>query len=175
MNRGNYILADLVEVSNKYGFTDLIILHEHRGTPDGMIITHLPSGPTAYFALSGVVLRHDLRTELDTMPEEYPHLVFHGFETRIGDRVTDILKYLFPVPKLEAKRVVSFVNKEDFVVFRHHVYSKEDYKTVVLEEVGPRFVMKLYQIVLGTVEMSHAKKEWVLRPYMNTAKKRRTL
>ena len=175
INRGNYVIHELVEVATKYNFTDLIILHEHRGNPDGLIISHLPSGPTAYFALSNVVLRHDLRTELDTMPEEYPHLIFHNFQSTFGDRVCDILKFIFPVPKLESKRVISFINKEDFIIFRHNSYKKDDYKTVNLNELGPRFVMKLYQISLGTVDMANAQTEWVLRPYMNTAKKRRVL
>ncbi|CAG9320217.1 unnamed protein product [Blepharisma stoltei] len=174
-NRGNYVIKDLVEIAQKYNFTDLIILHEHRGKPDGMIISHMPSGPTAYFALANVVLRHDLKTQLDTMSEEYPHLIFHNFQSNIGDRVSDVLKYLFPVPKLDSKRVISFVNQEDYIIFRNHVYNKEDYKTVALEEIGPRFIMKLYQISLGTVDLPQAQVEWVSRPYMNTAKKRRTL
>lgn len=171
INRGNYIISDLVEVANKYSFSDLIILHEHRGNPDGLIVSHMPSGPTAYFALSNVVLRHDLRTKLDTMPEEYPHLIFHNFQSKIGDRVMDILKFLFPVPKLDSKRTISFINKEDYIVFRHHTHKKEDYKTLSLEELGPRFVMKLYKLTLGTIDMMHAQTEWVLRPFMNTAKK----
>lgn len=175
INRGNYVIHDLVDVATKYGFTDLIILHEHRGNPDGLIISHLPSGPTTYFALSNVVLRHDLKTQLDTMPEEYPHLIFQNFQTQIGDRITDVLRYLFPVPKLDSKRIITFINKDDFIVFRHHTYKKEDYKTIDLEELGPRFVMKLYQISLGTVDMTNAQTEWVLRPYMNTAKKRRVM
>lgn len=174
-NRGNYILKELVEIGNKYDFTDLLILHEHRGRPDGMIVSHLPSGPTAYFGLSNVVLRHDLRTSLDTMSEEYPHLVFHNFSSKIGDRVCDILKYLFPVPKLDSKRIISFINSDDILSFRNHVYSKSDYKTIVLEEIGPRFNMMLYQITFGTVEITHSKKEWVLRPYMNTAKNRKVI
>lgn len=46
---------------------------------------------------------------------------------------------------------------------------------IELAEVGPRFEMKLYQIKLGTVDMDAAETEWVLRPYMNTAKKRKVL
>jgi U3 small nucleolar ribonucleoprotein protein IMP4 len=42
-------------------------------------------------------------------------------------------------------------------------------------ELGPRFELQLYQIKLGTVEMSEADTEWVLRPYMNTARKRQAL
>eukprot|EP00360_Condylostoma_magnum_P000169 CAMPEP_0168313328 /NCGR_PEP_ID=MMETSP0210-20121227/1357_1 /TAXON_ID=40633 /ORGANISM="Condylostoma magnum, Strain COL2" /LENGTH=208 /DNA_ID=CAMNT_0008268827 /DNA_START=178 /DNA_END=801 /DNA_ORIENTATION=+ len=164
-NRGNYIIEELVEVGLKYNFTDLILLHEHRGRPDGMIISHLPTGPTAYFALDNVVLRHDLKKKLGTMSEEYPHLIFHDFNTRIGDRVADILKYIFPVPKLDSRRVISFVNRDDYIVFRHHNYSKDDYNKVNLDELGPRFTMKLYEITLGTVNLSHSQKEWVLRPY----------
>lgn len=41
-----------------------------------------------------------------------------------------------------------------------------------LEELGPRFEMRLYEIKLGTIEMDEADSEWSLRPYMNTARKR---
>ena len=175
VNRGNYVIHELSELAISHGFTDLILLHEHRGRPDGLILSHFPSGPTVYFALSNVVLRHDLRTRLDTMSEEYPHLIFQNFQSKIGDRVVQVLKSLFPVPKLDSKRVLSFINQNDFIVFRHHTHEKEDYKTVTLSEIGPRFMLKLYQIKLGTVELEHTQTEWVLRPYMNTAHKRKVL
>ena len=54
----------------------MVIVHEHRGKPDGMIVCHLPSGPTAFFGLHNVVLRHDLKEIPDNMSLEYPHLVF---------------------------------------------------------------------------------------------------
>lgn len=45
-----------------------------------------------------------------------------------------------------------------------------------MSEVGPRFQLKLYQIKLGTLEAADtADTEWMLRPYMNTASKRRHL
>jgi U3 small nucleolar ribonucleoprotein protein IMP4 len=174
-NRGNYLLPDLVKLAIKFEFTDLVIFHEHRGKPDGMIVCHLPSGPTAYFALSNVILRHDLAELPDNMSLEYPHLVFQGFNSQLGDRVSDILKFLFPVSKMESKRVISFVNKDDFIVFRHHTYAKEAYNKVELTEVGPRFIAKLFKVVLGTVDLADAETEWVLRPYMNSSKKRKFL
>ena len=33
MNRGSMITKDLVEASRRNGFTDIIVLHEHRGVP----------------------------------------------------------------------------------------------------------------------------------------------
>ena len=63
INRGSYVLKDLVKICQANDFSDLIILHETRGEPDGIIVSHLPYGPTAYFGLSNVVLRHDLKDQ----------------------------------------------------------------------------------------------------------------
>ena len=176
MNRGGYVLNDLVKISQANNFTDLIILHETRGAPDGMIVSHLPYGPTAYFGLSNVVLRHDLKDKADPVSEAYPHLIFNGFNSNLGDRISDILKYLFPLPKVDTKRLITFNNQNDYISFRHHIYKKDDHKTVVLKELGPRFEMKPYQIVLGTIDNANdAQKEWVLRPYMNTGKRKNYL
>ncbi|NP_001171858.1 U3 small nucleolar ribonucleoprotein IMP4 [Saccoglossus kowalevskii] len=176
MNRGHYEVSHIVQACRANDVTDLIVLHEHRGEPDGMIICHLPYGPTAYFTLSNTVMRHDI-PDIGTMSEAYPHLIFHNFNSKLGERVQNILKYLFPVPKDESKRVITFANQEDYISFRHHVYKKiENGKDIELKEIGPRFEMKLYEIKLGTLEeASTADIEWKLKPYMNTAKKRKHL
>lgn len=149
INRGAYVINDLVNICLKKEFTDLIILHEHRGEPDGMIISHMPYGPTIYFGISNTVLRHDLPEKPDTVSEANPHLIFNNFSTKLGARVTKILKHLFAVPKFDSKRVITFSNSDDTISFRHHTYTKPDHKTVDLNEIGPRFEMKPYQIVLG--------------------------
>jgi U3 small nucleolar ribonucleoprotein protein IMP4 len=66
-----------VQLSVKNGVSDIVIVHEHRGEPDGLIISHMPHGPTAYFGMKDVVLRHDLATKPGNMSEAAPHLVFH--------------------------------------------------------------------------------------------------
>jgi U3 small nucleolar ribonucleoprotein protein IMP4 len=104
----------------------------------------MPHGPTAYFGLSNVVLRHDLKQRSEPVSEAYPHLIFNNFQSRLGDRLSDILKYLFPLPKVDSKRLMTFSNDQDFISFRHHLYKKEGEKTVTLKEVGPRFEMKPY-------------------------------
>jgi U3 small nucleolar ribonucleoprotein protein IMP4 len=48
-------------------------------------------------------------------------------------------------------------------------------KSIDLKEVGPRFELRLYQIKLGTVDQVEAQNEWVMRPYMNTTRKRTKL
>eukprot|EP00127_Corallochytrium_limacisporum_P006783 Clim_evm53s235 gene=Clim_evmTU53s235 len=175
INRGNYVMKDLVETCTGQGITDLIILHEHRGVPDGMIVSHLPMGPTAYFSLSNVVMRHDVvDLQGTTVSERYPHLIFEGIQTRVGKRIQQILTHLFPIPSADSDRTLAFVNKSDFITFRHHNH-KKDKSQIELFEVGPRFDLKPYRIALGTVDALEADDEWVSRPYMRTARKRREL
>lgn len=177
VNRGSQQLPTLVQAAIRNGFTDIIVVHESRGTPDGLIVSHLPHGPTAYFTLYNVVMRHDVfGDDASTMPQIYPHLIFHNFKTRLGDRVATILKYLFPVPKPDTKRVLTFANQNDFISFRHHTYTRQKgTDKVLLKEIGPRFEMLCYQIKLGTLDMKDAETEWVLRNNMRTAKKRQAL
>lgn len=174
MNRGNYEVKQLMHACKANDVTDFIVVHEHRGVPDGLVVCHLPYGPTAYFNMSDVVMRHDI-PDIGTMSEQYPHLIFHNFKTKLGTRVESILKYLFPVPKEDSKRVITFANHDDYISFRHHTYKIVD-KQVELSEVGPRFQLKLFEIKLGTLDTADAADtEWALRPFMNTTVKRRFL
>ena len=190
VNRGNYVVKELAEACRANEVTDLIILHEHRGTPgesslvfvdsysadpsfsDAMIISHFPHGPTFFFTLSNVSLRHDIASYgQSTVSEQYPHLIFENFSSRLGYRVRDALKHLFPVPKEDAKRVMTFANESDFISFRfvmsdpsghsctnkqalsHHVFVKTSHKEVQLAEVGPRFEMKRRNSLVTTYYM----------------------
>jgi U3 small nucleolar ribonucleoprotein protein IMP4 len=124
------------------------------------------------------VTRHDIKDKsvLGTMSEAYPHLILNNFSTKLGQRTANILKHLFPVPKSDSKRIITFANESDYISFRHHVYEKPGgVKSIDLKEVGPRFELRLYQIKLGTVDQVEAQNEWVMRPYMNTARKRTKL
>lgn len=141
INRGNYVIKELAEACRANEVTDLIVLHEHRGIPglffsvliaeagieiyvfafysDAMIVSHFPHGPTVYFTLNNVQLRHDIGTyKNSTVSEQYPHLIFENFTSKLGERVRDVLKYLFPVPKEDSKRVMTFSNENDFISFR---------------------------------------------------------
>lgn len=168
LNRGNTVLKDLLQTCLAQNMTDLILVHETRGVPDALIVSHLPHGPTLSMTLSNVVLRHDVSSNADsTVSEQFPHLIFEGFGSKLGDRVQKILGALFPVPKDDAKRVMTFANDNDFISFRsvlngkggrggsdvgccdrsadsirHHVFAKTSHKDVQLAEVGPRFEAK---------------------------------
>jgi U3 small nucleolar ribonucleoprotein protein IMP4 len=134
INRGNYVVKELADACRANDVTDLVVLHEHRGVPgtvvfnqaffidccaDALIVSHFPHGPTLYFSLHNVGLRHDIASySQSTVSEQYPHLMFEGFSSQLGRRVMDALRYLFPVPKADATRVMTFANENDFISFR---------------------------------------------------------
>ena len=175
VNRGQMTLPELVEACRAADFTDIVVCTEHRGDPDGLIVSHLPYGPTAKFSLSDCVMRHDIGKEAaGNASEAMPHLVFEGFSSKVGLRFKDILQHLFPVPPADSKRLQSFVNRNDVVSFRHHVFKTTGAKhpgkkpTVEMTEVGPRFEMVPYEIRLGTLDQRDAAEvEWALRSFTN--------
>ena len=175
LNRGTLILPDLVRSSQSNGLSDVVLLHEHRGTPTALTVSHLPHGPTASFSLHNVLLRKDVADAQGTVSESYPHLIFEGFSTKLGDRVVKILKHLFPPREGANKigsRVVTFKNVEDSIEVRHHVFVRAGHQNVELAEVGPRMTMRLYEIRGGTVENKDGDKEWHLSQYTRTSKKK---
>ena len=177
LNRGNYIISDLVQTCNRVQISDLIILHEHRGVPTSLTLSHFPHGPSVVFTLHNVKLRHDL-TNIGNVSESYPHLVFENFTTKLGGRVVQVLKHLFPprspAVKDEGNRVISFINNDDYISVRHHVYVRTK-DGVELSEVGPRFEMRLYEVKLGLLDNKNADIEWQLRRFIRTANRKKLL
>jgi U3 small nucleolar ribonucleoprotein protein IMP4 len=184
LNRGNLILPDLVKSAQSAGLSDVVLLHEHRGVPTAMTLSHFPHGPTISFSLHNVVLRHDIPGSIrGSVAESYPHLIFEGFTTPLGKRVVKILKHVFPPREAitskhkVGNRVVSFVNSassghEDSIEVRHHVFVRTGYDSVELAEVGPRMTMRVFEIRGGTLDNKDGDVEWHLTQYTRTAKKK---
>ncbi|KAG1718057.1 brix domain-containing protein [Suillus lakei] len=148
INRGNYVIKELANNCRANDVTNLIVLHEHHGVPGtcANIVSHFPYGPTIYLILHNVTLQHDIGSyKSSTVSEQYPHLIFEDFKSKLGGRVRDVLKFLFPVPKEDSK------------------------------QVGPHFEIKSYEIRQGTIGQTEAEREWVLAHYTRTAKKRNLL
>eukprot|EP00917_Polyrhabdina_sp_WS-2016_P027255 GHVP01058188.1.p1 GENE.GHVP01058188.1~~GHVP01058188.1.p1 ORF type:complete len:299 (-),score=67.85 GHVP01058188.1:128-931(-) len=165
INRGNIVKIEIIEEAKKKGVTDVVFVNESNGAPSQLIITHLPIGPTVYFTLSNIKYKDEINK--GTMSEVYPNLVFEGFDTKLGNRTTEILKNLFPISKKDSKRIIGFINKNEIICVRNYKYNKEN-KIINVNEEGPRFDMKLYSIELGSIEVDNRKSEWNLKPFMNT-------
>ncbi|KAG6005630.1 hypothetical protein E4U21_007818 [Claviceps maximensis] len=182
LNRGNLILPDLVKSAQSAGLSDLILLHEHRGTPTALTLSHFPHGPTISFSLHNVVLRHDIPGSVrGTVSESYPHIIMDGFTSPLGNRIAKILKHIFPPREAitskskMGNRVVTFKNIDDSIEVRHHVFVRTGYDSVELAEVGPRMTMRPFEIRGGTLENKDGDVEWHLSQYTRTAKKKNYL
>lgn len=43
---GGTQIKELIEVARQNDFTDVVVVHEHRGEPDSLVVCHMPYGPT---------------------------------------------------------------------------------------------------------------------------------
>lgn len=114
INRGCYFVKDILTFARKNNVTDVIIVHEYKGRPRNLIISHLPFGPTLFCTIREITMRHDFKDQVPRMPTCYPHLIFQNFHSALGKRIMNIFKFLFPPVKLKThkKKIVSFHNQE---------------------------------------------------------------
>ncbi|TDZ53932.1 U3 small nucleolar ribonucleoprotein IMP4 [Colletotrichum trifolii] len=182
LNRGTLILPDLVGSAKSNGLTDIVLLHEHRGVPTALTLSHLPFGPTISFSLHSVVLRADIPGSIrGSVAESYPHLIFENFNTSLGHRIKKALQHIFPPREpITSKnkignRIITFSNHDDIILVRHHVFVRTSYDSVELSEVGPRMSMRPFEIRAGTLENKDGDVEWHLTQYTRTGRKKNYL
>lgn len=112
-------------------------------------MAHLPHGPTAYFKLTSIELTKDILGHARASPH-YPELVLNNFCTRLGHTVGRMFQTLFPLmPEFEGRQVVTLHNQRDFLFFRRHRYMFKSTERAALQEIGPRFTLKLRSLKKG--------------------------
>ena len=194
--RGGFALKKIVEYAAARGFTDLAVFNEDRKSVNGLLLVHLPDGPTAQFRLSNLVLAKGIKGH-GRASSHKPELVLNNFDTRLGHRVGRMFASLFSQdPTFRGRRVVTFHNQRDFVFFRHHRYVFEEKaakakpkagaKAVAggakaaaeatvkarLQELGPRFTLKLQSLQKGTMDSRGGEFEWVKKADMDTSRRK---
>jgi len=159
-------MKQLLDACRANSVTDFIVVHEHRGQPNAIIISHLPYGPTGDSLLQLVICRDASR---------YP---WHW------DHVWTVSTSCIS----QHENSVGSASHE-----RHHTYKKgEAGKGIELKEVGPRFQLRSKLFPVSCIHISRltvcfvfsiwfdvgnhladaADTEWVYSHYMNTTKKR---
>lgn len=146
-------------------FTDIIIINEDQCKPNGMLIIHLPDGPTAHFKLSNVKITPELKRSHKEISKHRPEVILTNFTTRLGCTIGRMLGALFHYqPEFKGSRVVTFHNQRDYIFFRHHKY-QFDLETAKprLRELGPRFTLRLKSLQQGTFNSKHGEYEWLIQ------------
>jgi len=168
--RGTLTVGQVQEYALKKEFTHVMVLSEKNKVCNGVLLTHLPVGPTAFFKVSSFqpgskIPGHGRSTS------HIPELILNNFSTRLGRRTGRFLGSIFPQePQLEGRQVVTFHNQRDFIFVRHHryVYRQEKDKTRArLQELGPRFTMKMKWLQEGTFDTKFGEYEWIYRRKMH--------
>ena len=161
--RKNTSIKKMVKEATSKEYTDIIIVNEDNRNPNGMVVTHLPEGPTAHFKLSNVMITKDLRKDWKQISGHRPEVILNNFTTRLGHGVARMLASLFHYePQFTGKRVVTFHNQRDYIFFRHHRYEFKNEEKVRLKELGPRFTLKLRSLQKGTFDSKFGDYEWII-------------
>lgn len=174
--RSNSSIKKMVKDAVKKGFTDIVVINEDNRSPNGLVLSHLPEGPTAHFRLSNVKITKDLRKDFRQITEHRPEVILNNFTTRLGHGVARMLAALFHYdPQFHGKRVVTFHNQRDYIFFRHHTYNFKTTEKCRLKEMGPRFTLKLRSLQKGTFDSKFGDYEWIIsdkRHDMETSRKK---
>lgn len=201
--RKHFSLKEICQFAANREFTHLMVLGENAKHCNGMTISHLGSntglvGPTAFFKVSNVVTSQNIPNH-GASTKHIPELNLHGFGTRLGHRVGRLLGSLFPHDaEFQGRQVVTFHNQRDYIFVRHHRYifeekkqkptkqTKEEVKEepekplgvkdrvkARLQELGPRFTLKLRWVQEGTFDTQFGEYEWIhKRKEMDTTRRR---
>ena len=172
--RAKYTLKQIIEYAKKADFTDLIVFTEKAGAPNGMYIVHLPEGPTAYYKMTSTKLGAEIAGGAALQADLEPEIVMNNFTTRLGHRCQRQLASLFPQrPNYRGRRVIAFHNQRDFVFFRHYRYAfRKEFSKTSLQEIGPRFCLKMRYMQHGVFDAKHGEYEFVWRPDSQVSRKK---
>ncbi|KAI8985560.1 Brix-domain-containing protein [Trametes punicea] len=131
------------------GYSHFIVVNEDMKKPNAITMVYLPEGPTAYFKLTSIELSKKISGHARATAH-YPELVLNGFVTRLGHTVGRLFQTLFPpMPEFQGRQVVTLHNQRDFLFFRRHRYAFRSPEKVALQEIGPRFTLKLRYLKKG--------------------------
>lgn len=169
---GQHDLLNVIKEASSKEYTDLMVVGERQRMPYSLTMIHLPNGPTACFRLSSVVPSSKITGHGVATPHP-PELVMSHFDTMLGVTVGRFLMGLFPqAPQFRGRQVVTFHNQRDYIFFRRHRYIfEEEGEKVRMQELGPRFTLKLTALQKGTFKPSDGEFLWIRKSgSMNTRK-----
>ncbi|XP_055859042.1 probable ribosome production factor 1 [Episyrphus balteatus] len=173
--RNKSSVKKMVQSAIREEFTDIVVINENRRKPNGLLVIHLPNGPTAHFKLSNVKITEHIRRDHKEITKHRPEVIMTNFTTRLGLTVGRMLGSLFHHdPEFKGRRVATFHNQRDFIFFRHHRYEfAKQGKKAKLRELGPRFTLKLRSLQEGTFDSKTGDYAWIITNKRHAMESRR--
>ncbi|CAG8547739.1 7208_t:CDS:2 [Paraglomus brasilianum] len=166
-----FSITQIIEFCTNRGYTDVMVINEDRKVSNAVTLIHLPEGPTAYFKLTNVKLTKEIQGNGRSTGHK-PELILNNFNTRLGHTIGRWLQALFPhVPEFKGRQVATFHNQRDFIFFRRHRYVFKSKDHADLQELGPRFTLKLKSLQKGLLDKD-GDYEWLSKPELETSRRR---
>lgn len=178
-----FSVREISSFASNRNYTGLLVLEEDQKRPSGLTMVHLPHGPTFHFTISNWVEGKKLPGH-GNPTDHHPELILNNFRTPLGLLTAHLFRTLFPPqPELQGRQVVTLHNQRDYIFLRRHRYvfreKRETEKSVIgpdgqpvkgvegvragLQELGPRFTLKLRRIDNGIQRGSGQQWEWKAR------------
>jgi len=159
--RANYDIKEVIKYSTNRNFTDVLVVKDDHSKLTTLMHIHLGTGPTALYKVLSYVPATQVGGHGNKTSHQ-PELILNRFTTKLGHRVGRMLGSLFPHdPKFEGRQVVTVHNQRDFIFFRFHRYIfNSQGNRARLQELGPRFTLKLKNLQRGTFQRDE-EHEWI--------------
>jgi ribosome production factor 1 len=175
-----YSVREISQFASNRGYTTLLVLMEDQKKPCGLDIVHLPVGPHFHFSITNWVEGRKLPGH-GNPTDHNPELILHNFKTPLGMLSAALFQSVFPAhPELQGRQVITLHNQRDYIFVRRHRYvfrnKRATEKSVVdnegkaikgvediragLQELGPRFTLKLRRVDKGIQRASGQEWKW---------------
>ena len=175
-----FSIREIASFATNRNYSAVIVLKEDQKKPTGIDFVHLPHGPMFHFSISNWVEGRKLPGH-GNPTNHHPELILNNFRTPLGLLTAHLFRTMFPPqPEFQGRQVVTLHNQRDYIFLRRHRYVFRDKrpteKSVVgpdgkevkgvegiragLQELGPRFTMKLRRIDKGIQRSSGQEWEW---------------
>lgn len=175
-----YSVREIAAFASNRHYTALLVLKEDQKKPTGLTFVHLPSGPSFTFSISNWIEGKKLPGH-GNPTAHIPELILNNFRTPLGLLTAHMFRMTFPPqPEFQGRQVVTLHNQRDYIFVRRHRYvfreKRATEKSVMgadgkeiqdvkgikvgLQEIGPRFTLKLRRIDGGIQKQSGQEWEW---------------
>lgn len=175
-----YSVREISAFAANRGYTTVLVLEEDMKRPAGLTMVHLPVGPTFHFSISNWIEGKKLPGH-GNPTNHIPELILNNFRTPLGLLTAHLFRTLFPPqPEIQGRQVITLHNQRDYIFLRRHRYvfreKRETEKSVTtadgkpmegvegikagLQELGPRFTLKLRRVDRGIQRASGQEWEW---------------
>ena len=171
--RKKFDLGTIMKSAKEKDFTDIIVITERLRKPYKLLLIHLPNGPSMEFKLFDVMYQDEIKGHGVAVGYN-PELMFRNFKTTLGFRVQRALNALFPKEEeIKGRELITFQNHRDYIFFRYYRYIfSDDFKDANLQEIGPRFAMRLLFVQKGLFDPEKGDYEWLYQDKMGVRRRK---